>query len=160
MTLIAETVSDGKHFDYTPNADVSAGAIVAINQFLGVAKLDIPANKLGALHTFHVVRVPKATGAGTDIAFGTNLFWDVDPGVASKTAADGRHMGVCVNAASVTDAFVDVMLRPAAIGTAANVAALAQTIGGTYSQTQVQAISTAVDAILTALKNAGLMFSA
>lgn len=160
MSLTAETVADGKHLDYTPSADVAAGTIVAINQILGVTKLDIPANQLGALHTFHVVRVPKATGAGTDIAFGVNLFWDSDPGVATKTAADGKHMGVCVNPASTTDAYVEVLLRPASVGTAANVAALGQTTSGTYQQAEVQAIATKVDAILTALKNAGLMLTA
>jgi hypothetical protein len=37
------------------------------------------------------------------------------------------------------------------------VASLSQTISGTYTQAEVQAISTKVDAILTALRNAGII---
>lgn len=158
--ILAKTVSDGHHIDYTPGADVAAGDVVIAGGVVGVTKDKILSGELGAIHPFHVVNVPKATGAGTDIGFGATLFWDPTPGRASKTASDGNPFGVCVRAATVDDTSVDVLMRPSGIGTAANVAALAQTTSGTYQQAEVQAIATKVDAILTALKNAGLMLTA
>jgi len=45
----AQFIHDGKSIDYTPTADVAAGDVVVQNDLLGVAKLDIAANALGAL---------------------------------------------------------------------------------------------------------------
>jgi predicted RecA/RadA family phage recombinase len=42
-------VHDGEAIDYTPAADVAAGAVVVQGELVGVAKQPIAANKLGAL---------------------------------------------------------------------------------------------------------------
>ena len=42
-------VHDGDAIDYTPTADVAAGAVVVQGELVGVAKLAITANKLGSL---------------------------------------------------------------------------------------------------------------
>ena len=52
-------------------------------------------------------------------------------------------------------AYIDTKVGP--LSQAATVAPLAQTISGTYDDAEVQAISTKVDAIIAALKAAGLM---
>ena len=77
-------------------------------------------------------------------------------GVVSTT----QRCAIALAAGSAGDRVPIVVLEPGNAGQAAVVAALAQTISGTYSQSEVQAISTKVDAILTALKNAGLMATA
>ena len=45
----ATFVHDGNAIDYTPGAQVAAGAVVVQGELIGVAKTPIAANALGAL---------------------------------------------------------------------------------------------------------------
>ena len=69
----ARFVHDGEAIDYTPSSAVSAGDVVVQNDLVGVAKLDIAANTLGALAVKGVFDFPKATGAGSAIAAGDDV---------------------------------------------------------------------------------------
>lgn len=69
-------VQDGTSVDYTPGSAVIGGDVVIQGELVGVAKVDIPANKLGALSVAGVFDFPKATGVGTAITTGALTYWN------------------------------------------------------------------------------------
>ncbi|MCK6458128.1 MAG: DUF2190 family protein [Phycisphaerae bacterium] len=101
---------EGNPIDYTPGADVAAGDVVVIGELVGVAKLDIKANALGALAVSGVFDFAKATGVGTAISAGANCYWDDANNVATTTATDNKLIGKCVKAAADADATVRVRM--------------------------------------------------
>jgi len=107
----AQFIHDGKSIDYTPGADVAAGDVVVQNDLLGVAKLDIAANTLGALAVTGVFDVPKATGAGTAIGAGAKVYWNATAKQATTTATGNKYLGKTVKAAVDADATVRVRLK-------------------------------------------------
>jgi len=108
----AKFIHDGNAIDYTPAAAVSAGDVVVQADLVGVAKLDIAADALGALAVVGVFDFPKATGAGTAIAAGANCYWDVADGEAKTDAEGGANklIGKCVRAAADADATVRIRM--------------------------------------------------
>jgi predicted RecA/RadA family phage recombinase len=107
---MAKFIHDGNSIDYTPGSAVTAGAVVVQGELIGVAKVDIPANTLGALAVVGVFDFPKATGAGTAIAVGANCYWHTDTQQANTTASGGKLIGKGVRAAADADATVRVRL--------------------------------------------------
>ncbi|MFH1022121.1 MAG: DUF2190 family protein [Planctomycetota bacterium] len=103
-------VQTGDAVDYTPVADVKAGDVVVQADLTGVAKLDIPAGKLGALSVKGVFDFPKATGAGSAIAAGAKVWWDATVHQATAVALTQGYLGKVVMAASDADAFVRVRM--------------------------------------------------
>jgi len=105
-------VQTGDAVDYTPVADVKAGDVVVQNDLTGVAKLDIQTGKLGALAVTGLFDFPKAAGAGTAIAVGTRVYWDVAEQVAKADSEAGanKEIGKTVKAAADDDALVRVRL--------------------------------------------------
>lgn len=101
---------DGVAIDYTPPADVAAGDVVVQGELVGVAKLDIKANTLGALAVAGVFDFAKATGGGTAITAGANVYWDDTNNVATTTASGNKLIGKCVKAAADADATVRVRM--------------------------------------------------
>ncbi|MEW6249176.1 MAG: DUF2190 family protein [Planctomycetota bacterium] len=101
---------DGGSIDYTPGADVAAGDVIVQGELVGVAKLDIKANTLGALAVAGVFDFAKATGGGTAITAGANVYWDDTNNVATTTAAGNKLIGKCVKAAADGDATVRVRM--------------------------------------------------
>jgi len=86
----SRSVSPGhsrRSIDYTPASDVAAGAVVVQGELVGIAKLDIKANTLGALAVAGVFDIAKATGGGTAITAGAFVHWDATNSIA--TTADG-----------------------------------------------------------------------
>ena len=73
----AQFIHDGNSIDYTPGADVSAGDVVVQGELVGIAKLDIAANTLGALAVAGVFDLPKTAGVGEAITIGSKVYWDV-----------------------------------------------------------------------------------
>ena len=67
-------VSDGLSIDYTPGTDVTAGDVVVQQNIVGVAKVDILANALGALAVGGVFEIVKKQEAFATI--GANIWWD------------------------------------------------------------------------------------
>jgi len=104
-------VQAGDSIDYTPGSDVSAGDVVVQGDLVGVAKLDIKANALGALAVSGVFDFPKASGDG-GISAGAKCYWDDTNDVA--TASDGgganKLIGKAVAAAGDTDTTVRIRM--------------------------------------------------
>jgi predicted RecA/RadA family phage recombinase len=105
-------VHDGNSIDYTPGADVAAGDVVVQNELVGIAKLDIAANALGALAVTGVFDFPKATGVGEAIAAGAEVYWDEADQVAKTDSESGanKKLGKTVAAAGDDDATARVWL--------------------------------------------------
>lgn len=142
--------------NYTAGADISSGEVVVVNDIVTVAAGDIANGSEGVLLLEGEFEVAKQ--ASLAINQGDQVFWDAGNDEADKTGSN-VPMGVCTKAAAESDTKVRVKLHGNSKKQAANVAALAQDISNTYVEAEVQAISTKVDAILTSLKNAGLMKS-
>ena len=105
-------VHDGNAIDYTPGADVAAGDVVVQGDLVGVAKTPIAANALGALAVTGVFDFPKATGGGTAITSGSQVYWDAGNSVATTDAGGGANklIGKTVKPAADADATVRVRL--------------------------------------------------
>lgn len=109
---MATFIHDGKSIDYTPAADVAAGAVVVQNELVGVARTPIAANTLGSLAVEGVFDFPKASGVGTAIAAGASCSWDVADSQAKTDAEGGANklIGKCIKAAGDADETVRVRL--------------------------------------------------
>ena len=107
----ANFIHDGNSIDYTPGADVSAGDVVVQGELVGVAKLDISADALGALAVTGVFDLPKASGDG-GITAGAEVYWDIAETVAKTDDETGanKKLGKAVVAAADTDTTVRVRL--------------------------------------------------
>ena len=105
-------IQTGDAVDYTPGANVAAGDVVVQGELVGVAKLDIQTGKLGALAVTGLFDFPKAAGAGTGIAAGTRVYWDVAEQVAKADSEAGanKEIGKTVKAAADDDALVRVRM--------------------------------------------------
>ena len=104
----ARFIQSGKAIDYTPGADVAAGAVVVVGAHVGITKVPVPANTLGALALTGLFDVVKVTGAIND---GAAVFWDEDgnplggtagTGCATTTSGGNTFMGFAVGAALET----------------------------------------------------------
>jgi len=87
--MSARYIQTGDSLDYTPTVPVSSGEVVVQGDLVGVAKLDIPAGKLGALAVSGVFAFPKATGDEAAIGAGLKVYWDAGNGVVTTAANDG-----------------------------------------------------------------------
>ncbi len=108
---MAEFIHAGNAIDYTPGADVAAGAVVVQEDLVGVTKRAIKENELGALVVSGVFDFPKETGGGKDIAAGKKVYWDATPGIVKKTASGATYLGKAVLAAGEDDETVRVRLE-------------------------------------------------
>ncbi|MFO7958339.1 MAG: DUF2190 family protein [Candidatus Brocadiia bacterium] len=108
----AKFVQEGSAIDYTPSSDVSAGDVVVQGELVGVSRLDIAADTLGALAVTGVFDFPKATGVGEGIAAGANVYWDEAEGQAGTDSETGANklIGKTVAAAGDDDATVRVRM--------------------------------------------------
>jgi len=107
---MATFIHDGNRIDYTPTADVAAGAVVVQGGLVGVTKQPIAANALGALAVTGAFDFPKAAGAGTAISAGANCYWDATNQRATTTAGGNASLGKCIRAAADADATVRVRM--------------------------------------------------
>jgi predicted RecA/RadA family phage recombinase len=107
---MAVFIHEGLSIDYTPGADVVAGAVGIQGELVGVAKRPIAANALGALAVTGVFDFPKATGASTAIAIGANVYWNAGASQATTTASGNKLIGKVVRAAADADATVRVRM--------------------------------------------------
>ena len=106
----ATFVHDGTSIDYTPAADVAAGDVIVQGELVGVARTPIAAGALGSLAVDGVFDFAKATGGGTAISAGANVYWDDTNNVATTTATGNKLIGKCVKAAADADATVRVRM--------------------------------------------------
>lgn len=105
----ATFVQDGRSIDYTPGAAVASGDVVVQGELVGVARTPIATNTLGSLAVDGVFDFSKATGGGTAITAGANVYWDTTNKVATTTATGNKLIGKCVKAAA--DAATTVRVR-------------------------------------------------
>jgi len=110
--MTVQFIQEGSSVDYTPGAIVTAGSVVVQGDLVGVAKLDIPANTLGALAVSGVFDFPKATGGGTAIAAGATVYWDVADEEAKEDSEAGANklIGKTILAAADDDTTVRVRM--------------------------------------------------
>ena len=108
----ADFVHRGDAIDYTPGADVAAGEVVVQSDLIGITKLDIAANELGALAVTGVFDVAKEGGVGVTFAVGDKVYWDDgnDFAVATDGAGANKLLGKAVAAAADADTSVRVRL--------------------------------------------------
>ncbi|TVQ58675.1 MAG: DUF2190 family protein [Phycisphaerales bacterium] len=108
----AQFIHHGDAIDYTPASDVAAGDVVVQGDLVGVAKRDHPAGTLAALAVVGVFDIAKATGGGTAIAAGVDVFWNASASQATTNADGGanKRLGRSVLAASDDDTNVRVRL--------------------------------------------------
>jgi predicted RecA/RadA family phage recombinase len=101
--------------DYTPSSAVAAGDVVVQGELVGVAKLNIAANQLGALAVTGVFDLPKATGTGSAITAGSKVYWDAAEAVAKTDSESGanKYLGKTIRAAGDSDTTVRVRLGQA-----------------------------------------------
>lgn len=86
----------GDSVDYTPASLVSAGDVIVQNSLVGVAKLGIAANALGALAVKGVFDFTKTAGGATAIDAGEKVYWDDVGNVVTTTASGNTYLGKCV----------------------------------------------------------------
>lgn len=108
---MATFIHDGKAIDYTPGADVAAGAVVVQGELVGVVRTPIAANALGSLAVVGVFDLPKASGDG-GITVGAEVYWDEAEAVGKTDAEAGanKKLGKAIAAAADTDTTVRVRL--------------------------------------------------
>jgi predicted RecA/RadA family phage recombinase len=106
----AKFIQEGSAIDYTPGADTPAGTVVVQNDLVGVTRVDLKTNQLGALAVAGVFEFPKATGAGSAIGVGVLTYWDAVASNATKTATGNKLIGKAVKATVDADTFVRVRL--------------------------------------------------
>jgi len=104
-------VQEGNQIDYTPGAAVAAGDVVVQGDLIGVAKQAIAANALGALAVDGVFDFPKATGVGTAITAGVNVYWDVADTEAKEDSETGANKLIGKTVAAATDDDATVRVR-------------------------------------------------
>ena len=103
-------VQRGETIDYTAAGAVNAGAVIVLGDLVGVANRAIPANTLGSLMVEGVFDFVKATGAGTALAVGTIVYWDVANNRVTSVATGNKLLGKVVMAASDSDPRVRVRM--------------------------------------------------
>lgn len=113
----ATFVQVGNQIDYTPDADVAAGAVVVNGPLVGVAERAISASVLGALTLRGLFDVCKAAVA---INAGDEIYWDADgnpvggvagSGAATNVSTGNTFMGFAPYAEADTDETVRVVLQ-------------------------------------------------
>ena len=103
-------IHDGDAIDYTPAAAVTAGDVIVQGVGVGVAKRDIAANVLGALHVVGVYDFPKAVTSGTAIAVGVLVYWDDSEDIATTTSSSNTLIGKSTLAATAAATTVRVRM--------------------------------------------------
>ncbi len=113
--MIARFIHRGEMIDYTPSVTVRAGDVVVLNDLIGVANLDIPAGRLGALTIVGIFDFPK--DVGYTFYQGRRIFWDAANGKVAHDDGGGIYpfLGKVVRLAVNTDTTVRVRLCPCAI---------------------------------------------
>ena len=148
--------------DYTPGNAVSAGDVVVIGDHVFVAHLDIAANAKGALAACGGIY--KVT-AGEAIAECKRVWWNNSTDKVVEAAAGNKFFGITIPGSSASadgDAVYVLHMPNLAQSLAAAVVAAESTANGSdaaTTQALANALKTKVNAILTSLKDAGLMAS-
>jgi predicted RecA/RadA family phage recombinase len=104
----AKFVQVGDAIDYTPGSAVAAGDVIVQGDLIGVTKLPIAANQLGALHVDGIFDFAKNTGVSFTV--GQILYWDDTANQATATSSGNKQIGKCVKAAGTSDTTVRIRM--------------------------------------------------
>ncbi len=102
----ARFLHDGAAIDYVPTVDIAAGSIVVHEDLIGIAKLDMKANVLGALHVVGVYEVQKGSLAFT---LGEKVYWSEATQSLTKTTTD-KWLGIAVSDTASDEELVRVRI--------------------------------------------------
>ena len=103
----ARFIHDGKSIDFLSVTDVPAGSVIVQGSLVGITKLDVKANRLGALAVVGVFDIAKGNVA---IPIGSRVYWDATAKQAVLTATGNAPLGVAVAEATAGDTSVLVRL--------------------------------------------------
>lgn len=103
----ARFIHNGNAIDYVPETKIPAGEIVVIGSLIGITRLDLEPNCLGALHLVGVYDIAKDDSA---VTLGTPVYWDSTAKKATVTASGNTPLGLAVLDAAAVDAVVRVRL--------------------------------------------------
>lgn len=106
--MIARYVQEGLAIDYRPEKAVAAGDVVVQENLVGIAKLDIPANELGALALTGVFEAPKVTG---EIKAGAVVYWKAAESKVTTEAESNKYLGKAIRKAESSDETVYFLLN-------------------------------------------------
>ena len=103
----ARFIHDGKSVDFFPATDVPAGSVVILGSLVGITKLDVKSNTLGAVAVVGVYDVEKTNVA---VPLGSKVYWDATAKKANLTATGNTLLGVAVLEAAAEDTVVRVRI--------------------------------------------------
>ena len=86
-------VGEGKMLDYAHTAAVGAGEIQKVVSLVMLASRKAAANEGIGWHTEGLFDMPKASGVGSGIAFGTKVYWNSAAGQVTATASGNTAIG-------------------------------------------------------------------
>lgn len=109
--MLVRYIQDDETIDHTPSADVAAGDVVVLGDFIAVAKLDIKAGRLGALAVEGTFDFPKDTASGSSLSGGTKVYWDAANQVVTATASTNVYAGKTTRDAAEADETARVRLQ-------------------------------------------------
>ena len=104
----ARFIHDGNAIDFFSETDIPAGSVVIKDKLVGITKLDIKANVLGALHVVGVYDIEKSNVA---IPLGSNVYWDATAKKAVIAVSGNTLIGVAVLDAALDTETVRVRLN-------------------------------------------------
>jgi predicted RecA/RadA family phage recombinase len=96
-------IHDGDAIDYTPAVDIAAGDVLVLGELVAVAKRPIPAGTPGSLSVTGVFDFPKASGEGTAIPAGVDVYWDAASKHATTDAGGGTNKRIGRSIAAAGD---------------------------------------------------------
>lgn len=137
---------------------IASGSPVFVGNVRGVAIGSIADSESGPIATEGVFSFPKK--ASLAISAGDVVFWDATPGEVTKTAADGKYLGVAIDESGSSDETVNVAIGENPV--AAAVADIDTVDGSNAGTTQTLANDTkaTVNALLASLRAAGIIAGA
>lgn len=144
------------HVNPSETDTIAPGQVVVLGRKVYISQGEILPGKMGALSGEGIHILPKK--AATAMAVGDAACWDEDPGEITNVPADGPFAGRVAYPAGADDETVKVLLGEAG-PEVANIAAIATADGSDAGTTQTlaNANKAKINAILVALKAAGIM---
>ena len=105
-------VQAGEQLKFTAAADYIGGSGAVIGNLFGVVTTDVKSGETGVFRIRGLVRLPKATGAITQMA---TVYWDNTAKNVTTSASGTRKIGVAAYAQASGDATVEVALDGLAV---------------------------------------------
>jgi predicted RecA/RadA family phage recombinase len=150
-------IQKGNVLQYTAGADVSSGDVVVSGDYVGIAVADIANGETGSVSIEGVYELAKE--ASLVVAQGDKLYWATDDEEVTLDVSD-TPIGTAFEASGSAATTVLVRLAgDSATAQAENVAQVTTADGTDAGTTQAlaNALKASLNAVLSALKDAGIM---